>query len=98
MSYLTQMLGLTVHNFLSAATGLAMAFALVRGFARSSATTVGNFWVDVTRITLYLLLPIAVVGALVYIALGVPQTLAGAVEGDDPRRREADHLDGADGE
>ena len=50
MSHLTQMLGLTVHNFLSAATGLAMAFALVRAFARSSATTVGNFWVDMTRV------------------------------------------------
>ena len=49
MSHLTQMLGLTVHNFVSAATGLAMAFALVRGFARSSATTVGNFWADLTR-------------------------------------------------
>jgi potassium-transporting ATPase potassium-binding subunit len=80
MSHLTQMLGLTVHNFLSAATGLAMAFALVRGFARSSAATVGNFWVDVTRITLYLLLPIAVVGSLVFVALGMPQTLAGAVD------------------
>ena len=80
MSHLTQMLGLTVHNFLSAATGLAMAFALVRGFTRSSATTVGNFWVDVTRITLYLLLPIAFVLAFVIVALGVPQTLAGAVE------------------
>src|SRR5271157_5100572 len=80
MSHLTQMLGLTVHNFLSAATGLAMAFALVRGFARSSATTVGNFWVDVTRVTLYILLPISVVGALVLVALGVPQTLAGAVD------------------
>ena len=80
MSHLTQMLGLTVHNFLSAATGLAMAFALVRGFTRSSATTVGNFWVDVTRITLYLLLPIAFVLALRLVALGVPQTLAGAVE------------------
>ncbi len=80
MSHLTQMLGLTVHNFLSAATGLAMAFALARGFTRSSATTVGNFWVDVTRITLYLLLPIAFVLAFVNIALGVPQTLAGAVE------------------
>jgi K+-transporting ATPase ATPase A chain len=74
------MLGLTVHNFLSAATGLAMAFALVRGFARSSATTVGNFWVDVTRISLYLLLPMSLVGAFVLIALGVPQTLAGAVD------------------
>ena len=80
MSHLTQMLGLTVHNFLSAATGLAMAFALVRGFARSSATTVGNFWVDVTRVTLYLLLPISVVGALVFVALGMPQTLQGAVD------------------
>ena len=80
MSHLTQMLGLTVHNFLSAATGLAMAFALVRGFARSSATTVGNFWVDMTRVTLYILLPIAFVGAFVLLALGVPQTLAGAVD------------------
>jgi potassium-transporting ATPase potassium-binding subunit len=80
MSHLTQMLGLTVHNFVSAATGLAMAFALVRGFARSSAGTVGNFWVDLTRVTLYVLLPIALVGAFVLIALGVPQTLAGAVD------------------
>ena len=80
MSHLTQMLGLTVHNFVSAATGLAMAFALVRGFARSSATTVGNFWVDLTRVTLYILLPISVVGALVFVALGMPQTLAGAVD------------------
>src|SRR5277367_3789552 len=74
------MLGLTVHNFVSAATGLAMAFALVRGFARSSATTVGNFWADMTRITLYILLPISVVGALVFVALGMPQTLVGAVD------------------
>jgi potassium-transporting ATPase potassium-binding subunit len=80
MSHLTQMLGLTVHNFVSAATGLAMAFALVRGFARSSATTVGNFWVDMTRVTVYILLPISVVGALVFVALGMPQTLAGAVD------------------
>jgi potassium-transporting ATPase potassium-binding subunit len=80
MSHLTQMLGLTVHNFLSAATGLAMAFALVRGFARSSATTVGNFWVDMTRVTLYILLPISFVGALVFVALGMPQTLAGAID------------------
>src|SRR5271166_4746642 len=80
MSNLTQMLGLTVHNFLSAATGLAMAFALVRGFARSSATTVGNFWVDMTRVTLYILLPIAIVGALAFVALGMPQTLQGAVD------------------
>ena len=80
MSHLTQMLGLTVHNFVSAATGLAMAFALARGFVRSSAQTVGNFWVDLTRITLYLLLPIAFVLAFALVALGVPQTLAGAVD------------------
>ncbi len=80
MSNLTQMLGLTVHNFLSAATGLAMAFALTRGFVRSSTQTVGNFWADVTRVTLYILLPISVVGALVLVALGVPQTLLGAVD------------------
>jgi K+-transporting ATPase ATPase A chain len=80
MSHLTQMLGLTVHNFLSAATGLAMAFALVRAFQRSAATTVGNFWVDVTRITLYVLLPLAVVVALVMIVGGVPQTLQGSID------------------
>src|SRR5664280_3044348 len=78
MSHLTQMLGLTVHNFLSAATGLAMAFALVRGFARSSATTVGNFWVDMSRVTLYVLLPLSIVFAIVFVALGMPQTLTGA--------------------
>ncbi|QGM98413.1 potassium-transporting ATPase subunit KdpA [Methylocystis parvus] len=80
MSHLTQMLGLTVHNFVSAATGLAMAFALVRGFARSESATVGNFWVDLTRATLYVLLPLSVVFALVLVALGVPQTLAGSIE------------------
>ena len=80
MSHLTQMLGLTVHNFLSAATGLAMAFALVRGFTRSSATTIGNFWVDVTRVTLYILLPIAFILACIFVAMGVPQTLAGAID------------------
>jgi K+-transporting ATPase ATPase A chain len=80
MSHLTQMLGLTVHNFLSAATGLAMAFALVRAFARSSATTVGNFWVDMSRVTLYVLLPISIVFAVVFVALGMPQTLAGSVD------------------
>jgi K+-transporting ATPase ATPase A chain len=80
MSHLTQMLGLTTHNFVSAATGLAMAFALVRAFARSSATTVGNFWVDMSRITLYVLLPISIVFAIVFVALGMPQTLAGSVD------------------
>jgi potassium-transporting ATPase potassium-binding subunit len=75
MSYLTQMAGLTVHNFVSAATGIAIAIALVRGFARRSAQTIGNFWVDLTRCTLYVLLPISIVTALVLVALGVPQNL-----------------------
>jgi K+-transporting ATPase ATPase A chain len=80
MSHLTQMLGLTVHNFLSAATGLAVAFAVVRGFQRSASKTVGNFWVDVTRITLYLLLPLSIVIAIVMVARGVPQTLLPSVD------------------
>jgi potassium-transporting ATPase potassium-binding subunit len=80
MSHLTQMLGLTTHNFLSAATGLAVAFAFVRAFARSSSNTVGNFWVDVTRVCLYILLPLSIIIAIVYVALGVPQTLAGSVD------------------
>src|SRR5690349_18130632 len=75
MSYLTQMWGLTVHNFVSAATGIVVAIALIRGFARRSVRTLGNFWVDLTRCVLYILLPIAVVVCLVFIALGVPQNL-----------------------
>lgn len=75
MSYLTQMLGLTSQNFLSAATGIAIAMALIRGFARSSARTVGSFWVDVTRCTLYVLLPICIVGTLVLVWQGIPQNL-----------------------
>ncbi|WP_443971402.1 potassium-transporting ATPase subunit KdpA [Sphingobium sp. CR28] len=80
MSNLSQMLGLTIHNFLSAATGIALAFALFRGFARRESKTVGNFWADITRITLYLLLPVCFVIALFYIASGVPQTLAGSID------------------
>ena len=80
MSYLTQMLGLTSQNFLSAATGIAIAMALIRGFARSSMRTVGNFWVDVTRATLYVLLPICVVYALFLVSQGVPQTLGAYVD------------------
>ena len=76
LSYLVQMLGLTHQNFLSAATGIVLAVALIRGFARVSAKTVGNFWVDVTRRTLYILLPICIVGTIVLVALGVPQILA----------------------
>jgi len=79
MSNFTQMVGLAVHNFLSAATGIAIAFALIRGFARREAKGLGNFWADLTRITLYILLPISVVFAVILIALGVPQTLAGSV-------------------
>ncbi|KQN40810.1 potassium-transporting ATPase subunit A [Sphingomonas sp. Leaf407] len=80
MSNLSQMLGLTVLNFLSSATGIALAFALFRGFARAQAKAIGNFWADMTRITLYLLLPACVVLTLVYIGGGVPQTLAGVVD------------------
>lgn len=80
MSHLVQMLGLTVHNFVSAATGLAMAFALVRGFSRSESPTVGNFWADLTRTTLYVLLPLSIVISLALVVLGIPQTLAGSVE------------------
>src|ERR1700681_3084815 len=80
MGYLVQMAGLTVHNFVSAATGIAMALALIRGFTRREAKTVGNFWVDLTRCTLYLLMPISVVGALVLVWQGVPQSLGAYTE------------------
>jgi potassium-transporting ATPase potassium-binding subunit len=80
LSYLTQMLGLTHQNFLSAATGIVLAIALIRGFARASARTVGNFWVDITRCTLYILLPICIVYALFLVWQGIPQTLAPYVE------------------
>jgi K+-transporting ATPase ATPase A chain len=76
MSYLVQMAGLTVHNFVSAATGIALAVALVRGFARRSAQGVGNFWVDMTRCTLYILLPIAVIVGLFFVWQGMPQNLS----------------------
>src|SRR5271170_1185053 len=80
MGYLVQMAGLTVHNFVSAATGIALALALIRGFARREAKTVGNFWVDLTRCTLYILIPISVVGALVLVWQGVPQNLGAYTE------------------
>jgi len=75
MGYLVQMAGLTVHNFVSAATGIAMALALIRGFVRREAKTIGNFWVDLTRSTLYVLLPLSIVIALFYAWQGVPQNL-----------------------
>lgn len=79
LSHFSQMAGLTVQNFLSAATGIAVAFAFIRGFARSSVRTIGNFWVDMTRVTLYLLLPLSIILTIVYVALGVPQTLTDSV-------------------
>jgi potassium-transporting ATPase potassium-binding subunit len=77
MSYLTQMAGLVVQNFMSAATGIVVAFALIRGLARHTAATIGNFWVDLTRVTLYVLLPIAAVLALALASQGVVQTFTG---------------------
>jgi potassium-transporting ATPase potassium-binding subunit len=80
LSYFSQMLGLTVQNFVSAATGIVLAVALIRGFARASASTIGNFWVDVTRCTLYILLPICVIYGLFLVWQGTPQTLGPYVE------------------
>ncbi len=80
MSYLTQMSGLTVQNFVSSAAGIAMAIALVRGFARREARGIGNFWVDLTRATLYIMLPLSIVVALALIAFGLPQNLGAYTE------------------
>jgi K+-transporting ATPase ATPase A chain len=80
MSYLVQMLGLTHQNFLSAATGIVLAVVLIRGFARASAKSVGNFWVDITRCTLYILLPICIPFALFLVWTGIPQTLGPYVD------------------
>ena len=93
MSYLTQMAALTVQNFLSAATGMTVLVALTRGFARQKADTVGNFWIDMTRTTLYILLPISLVFALVLVSQGVVQTFSAyttvpqveSVEYDNPK-------------
>ncbi|MBI0475374.1 potassium-transporting ATPase subunit KdpA [Sphingomonas sp. MA1305] len=79
MSNFSQMFGLTIHNFLSASTGIALAFAFFRGFARRESKAIGNFWADMTRVTLYLLLPLSIVYAVFLIASGVPQTMAGVV-------------------
>ena len=80
MSYLVQMAGLTVHNFVSAATGIALAVALIRGFARRSARGIGNFWVDLVRCTLYVLLPISIVVGLFFVWQGMPQNLGAYTE------------------
>jgi potassium-transporting ATPase potassium-binding subunit len=80
MGYLVQMAGLTVHNFVSAATGIALALALIRGFARREAKAIGNFWVDLTRTTLYVLLPLSIVITLVYVWQGMPQNIGPYVD------------------
>jgi K+-transporting ATPase ATPase A chain len=80
MSYLTQMAALTTQNFVSAATGIALAIALTRAFSRASGRTVGNFWVDLTRCTLYVLLPLAFIGALFLVWQGVPQNVGPYVD------------------
>ena len=80
LSYLTQMVGLTTQNFVSAATGIALVIALIRAFARASMQTVGNFWVDLTRCTLYVLLPLSIIGALILVWQGVPQNLGAYVD------------------
>lgn len=79
MSHFSQMAGLTVQNFLSAATGMSLAIAVTRALARSKVSTLGNFWVDMTRATLYVLLPLAIIVALAFVAMGLPQTLDGSV-------------------
>lgn len=80
MSHFSQMAGLAVHNFVSAATGIALALAVTRAFARSGIETLGNFWVDLTRATLYVLLPLSIVVAILYLLAGAPQTLLGSVD------------------
>ncbi|CAJ0696240.1 Potassium-transporting ATPase potassium-binding subunit [Ralstonia edaphis] len=80
MSYLTQMLGLAVQNFLSAATGIAVVIALIRGFARHSANTIGNFWVDFTRATVYVLLPLSILVSVFFVSQGVIQNFDGYKE------------------
>ncbi|OPF93599.1 Potassium-transporting ATPase potassium-binding subunit [Rhodopseudomonas palustris] len=80
LSYLSQMLALTHQNFLSAATGIVLAMALIRGFSRASVRTIGNFWVDITRCTLYVLLPICIPYALFLVWQGMPQTLGSYVD------------------
>jgi K+-transporting ATPase ATPase A chain len=80
LSYLTQMVGLTVQNFLSAATGIAILVAVIRGFVRHSVKTIGNFWVDMTRSVLYILLPLSIILAVILVSQGVVQTLSGSQE------------------
>src|SRR6266478_4297595 len=80
MGYLVQMAGLTVHNFVSAAVGIALAIGLIRGFARREAKAIGNFWVDLTRTTLYVLLPLSIIIGLFYVWQGMPQNLGAYID------------------
>jgi potassium-transporting ATPase potassium-binding subunit len=80
LSHLSQMVGLTANNFLDSAAAIAIAVALIRALSRNESATIGNFWVDITRATLYILLPLALMVALVFAALGVPQTLSGSIQ------------------
>ena len=98
MSHLTQMAGLAVQNFVSAAVGIAVAVALVRGLVRRRSATIGNFWVDLTRVTVRVLLPLAIVLALLLASQGVVQSLRGPRRGADRRGRDAVDLPGADRE
>ena len=98
MSYLTQMLALTVQNFVSAASGMATLVALIRGFARRSADTIGNFWVDLTRTTLYILLPLSVVLALALVSQGTVQTFSASAKAAVVQPTESDEpVTSADG-
>ncbi len=91
LSYLVQMLGLTMHNFTSAAVGIAIAVAMIRGFSRHQANALGNFWADIVRATVYVLLPIALVFALFLTSQGVIQNLKPYTTVDHRRRQDADH-------
>jgi K+-transporting ATPase ATPase A chain len=95
MSYLTQMAGLAYHNFVSAAVGIALAIAFIRGIARRQMESIGNFWVDMTRATLWILLPLCLIGALVLVAAGVPQNLRPYETSKlvDPQAIEIDKMD-----
>ena len=95
-SYLSQMAILAVRNFTSAATGMAVAIALIRGLVRRTSKTIGNYWVDLTRGILYVLLPISVVVAVILVWQGVPQTLNGPARSDHAPGRPADDRHGTD--
>ncbi len=100
LSYLSQMVGLTVQNFVSAATGLAVLVALCRGISRRSSHSLGNFWADMTRATLYALLPISIVLAVFLVWQGVPQNFAHYIDAirTDPAKERSKPADGAGGE